>query len=458
MTYRRLSHLGGVAALALAAAGMAQASVVGVFHQNLGSGNNTVFVFGAESTEGTITANGVSNPFSIDNTGVFTFLFGPAANEMTQSGVVNTLSFRVDSADPVSAIALNRASATTDQTTLLDIGGLGNDYMVLTTPGRFGDGSQMSVTAVEDNTVVTISSPVALAGNPANTPFNVTLQAGESVFYESGATRDLSGSRVTASKDVAVFAGAECTQVPVGTVACDHLISQQFSTDNFDTDFFVAGNFGGGTDGDLVRVIGATDNTEVFLNGVSQGIINAGQVLEVDNVQNARLTASEPVTVGQFIRGQGGTRTTGDPAFAIIPSVDQLLDSYAFATPVGGDSFSQNFLNVAIKAADAASLLLNGVAVDTSLFASLNGILFGNIAIAQGTGTISADNPFLATISGFSDFDSYFSPIATAFSPGVSPPPPPPPNPNVIPLPAAGWLMMTGLGGLALLRRRRKAA
>lgn len=33
-----------------------------------------------------------------------------------------------------------------------------------------------------------------------------------------------------------------------------------------------------------------------------------------------------------------------------------------------------------------------------------------------------------------------------------------PPSTPVIPLPAAGWLMITGLGGLAALRRRRKAA
>lgn len=33
-----------------------------------------------------------------------------------------------------------------------------------------------------------------------------------------------------------------------------------------------------------------------------------------------------------------------------------------------------------------------------------------------------------------------------------------PPSPGVIPLPAGGWLLLTGLGGIAALRRRKKAA
>jgi hypothetical protein len=34
----------------------------------------------------------------------------------------------------------------------------------------------------------------------------------------------------------------------------------------------------------------------------------------------------------------------------------------------------------------------------------------------------------------------------------------PPPPPNVVPLPAAGWMLLAGLGGIAAMKRRRKAA
>jgi hypothetical protein len=430
----------------------AQAAFIANFHPNLGAANPSLFVFGAEGTTGTITNNdGFSQTFTIDATGVFTLDLDTTAF-MSSSGVVNGRSFRVDSSDPISGLALNRQPFTSDMTGLLDITGLGTDYYVMGFTGTFGEGSQFSVTAVEDNTEVTITPSTAINGRPAGVPFTVTLNAGESIKFNSATGADVTGTRVVASNDVAVFGGAACTQVPTGVVACDHLVSQNFSTDNYGSRFLISDNFGGGTDSDLVRVMAATDNTEVFVNGVSQGTIDAGQFLTIDRIGDAVITASNPVTVGQYMRGQGGTRTTGDPGFAIVPAENQWLRSYAFSTPVGSEAYPENYLNIAILSTELSSLRLNGMSFDTSLFTTVGDYSVGNVLIPVGVGTISAAIPFLAMIAGFSGFDSYFSAIATSFSPGVSPPPDP------IPLPAALPLFLAGLAGIGFARRRRAKA
>ena len=431
----RLQRLAGASLLALLASGVALPALAvesfdfyANFHPNYDESNTlSLVIFGEEGTIGSITTlDGLSLDFTIDASGVFQTALDRLLVEQDMLGTVNGESVHVMADHAISGIALNRRNASSDQTILLDSKGLGKEYRLLAWTGLFdGYGSQVSMTAVADGTKVTITSPVDLVGGfLANTPFTVTLNKGESLsFSPVSGTADLTGMHIVGTANLAVFGGATCANVPLGVGACDHIISQNFSVDHFDKNFVLVPNFGGGTDGDLIRVIAAQDNTEIFLNGASQGILNTGEWKEIDKVNASLLSSSAPVMVGQYMRGEDGTRELGDPAFAIVPSTKQWLKSYVYATPVGAEVFLQNFINVAIDAAKAASLLLNGVGVDTSGFTTLGEYLVGNIAIEPGYGTISADVPFLAMISGFGDYDSYFSAIATVFSAGASPPP-----------------------------------
>lgn len=70
-------------------------------------------------------------------------------------------------------------------------------------------------------------------------------------------------------------------------------------------------------------------------------------------------------------------------------------------------------------------------------------VAYANTNIIGGTGSFT---------SFVSDFSAFPKAIDAKILREIKPPP------SAIPLPAAGWLMIAGLGGLAALRRRRKAA
>ena len=116
-----------------------------------------------------------------------------------------------------------------------------------------------------------------------------------------------------------------------------------------------------------------------------------------------------------------------------------------FSTPVGTESFSTNWVNVAMQTADVGSLLLNGSSVSTTWSAiGTTGYSVANVAVGVGASTLSGANPFLATLSGFDNYDTYLTIIGSTFSPGAS---------NV-PAPVPLALLGLGLLGLGVAKRR----
>jgi hypothetical protein len=304
-----------------------------------------------------------------------------------------------------------------------------------------------------DNTVVTFKPK-------GGAQFDVTLDAGQTYMYT--ANQNLTGSRVTSTNPVAVFSGNRCTNVPTGVYACDHIVEQMPAISSLSTSYILGRTPRTGANGDVFRVVATADNTDVTVNGVVVATLNSGDYYEGRVAATGSIVeATAKVLVTQYLIGQGEAGANTDPAMTIVPGADQWLKSYVFATPSGGADFPTDFISVIIKTADLGSLTVDGVLANSGLFSQVgsSAFSFGNIDVSASVGpfAITADSTFQLLLSGYNNYDSYFTFGGAAFSPGASPPPPPPPPPGV-PEPAT-WAMM--IGGLALvgasMRRRRTA-
>jgi hypothetical protein len=71
----------------------------------------------------------------------------------------------------------------------------------------------------------------------AGTSYTETLNTGQVYQLVDEAGGDLSGTAITSSSPVAVFAGNDCANVPPSDFACNTLAEEMTPTDTWGTDF-----------------------------------------------------------------------------------------------------------------------------------------------------------------------------------------------------------------------------
>lgn len=380
------------------------------------SGSRQVFVFGAPNTTGSVTGpNGFNQPFDLGPEG-FATIDIPVENELG-SNVIESKGFRVESSGAVSGYLLNRRSASTDMTYLIDSTSLGTDHVVAGYQNILPD--QMSVQATQDNTVVTFAPRTG-------SPVQVTLNAGETYMFAANA--ELTGSRITSDKPIAVFSGNNCANVPSNNTACDHLLEQIPAVNVLSDTYLLAKTPRTGPEGNVVRVVATADNTEVRFNGDLVATLNSGEFYEGRVPAGLEIKATQKVLVAQYLIGSTQAGAVTDPAMVVIPGQDQWLDSYVFAAPSGAADFPTDFVSIVMATADIATLVINGALADISQFNPLGNTNFSfadfDVSGISGPFAITAASPFLLLLSGFDSFDSYFTYGGARFSPGASPPPP----------------------------------
>lgn len=211
------------------------------------------------------------------------------------------------------------------------------------------------IVATADNTLVTITPTRAIVGHAANVPFSITLQRGQTWSAEaegqSGPAHP-AGSRVVSDKPVAITVKDDLLDgAPVFGGFCDDLAGDQIvPVEKTGTQYVVQKGFLNGDERAFVLATAA--NTQVSLDGVAQGTLNAGQTLELPVAAGSHfIQTSAPVYLYQM------TGVHCEVSGVILPALDCTGSSAVRFVRSTGEDFS---LFLVTKSGQEDGFLLNG--------------------------------------------------------------------------------------------------
>ena len=135
------------------------------------------------------------------------------------------------------------------------------------------------IVATEDNTVVTITPSTAVIGHAPGTPYQITLNRGETYSMAAQFTAGPdhpAGSHITSNKPIAVTIKDDS----VGNGSCYDIMGDQLiPTDLIGTEYIVMKGFLADGAGEAIYVLATEDNTSIYIDGSATpaATINTGQ-------------------------------------------------------------------------------------------------------------------------------------------------------------------------------------
>lgn len=223
------------------------------------------------------------------------------------------------------------------------------------------------IVASADNTQITIVPTANLVGHPANVPFSINLDKGNTyscVAQGTAAAAHPGGTKVTSDKPIAItmkddllnggaFYGGSCLDlvsdqlVPVSTLGNRYVVMK------------------GELDGvEKAFVVATANNTSIQVDGALAGTINEGATFSVDITGYHFIEASEPVYLLQ-VTGIGCETSgeilpsmdcTGSTAVRFIRSTPEIFDLFIITRDGFQDAFTLNGNAGIINSADFAPI------------------------------------------------------------------------------------------------------
>ncbi len=250
----------------------------------------------------------------------------------------------------------------------------GSEFVVLATAGSTADPTTLTITPTSSATPRNSTSQYTVTlSNPGDTY----------VLRANAGAPDLTGTLISSTKPVQVFAGNRCAVVPTTANPCDYAVEQMLPTrawgEHFITDSFSQ------RVGDTVRVVGGTNSTNVSITstgtiktitGASLGTlttltVNRGTYQDVILTAPSVLVSDpgKPVEVMQFTNSTlYDVSWFSDASMMTVIPNEQFLSDYTYATPSPSNPpMTDNFLNLVVPSDQVGKITMSNyyVAGDT---------------------------------------------------------------------------------------------
>ena len=345
---------------------------------------------------------------------------------------IDTCAIHVTSTKNISLFATNYKKATFDATNVLPTASLLNEYVIQTySPSDHGgtaQGSHFAIVATEDNTVASyVLSANTMMNYKGDTIVTDTLKAGE-VWYVwtgngDGDSYDLSGTHITANKNIAVFQGCPHTNIPNKVKERDHIFSQAMPTKYWGNTFVLTAS--AGRHKDYVRILALNDETTVYINGDS---VYTFDFVNRDKKQyweftigdqgtyakdgSCLVTTSCPCATHLFLASKKDDNVdNGDPSMLWVNPIEQQIDQVTFATYSSSNGTTAHYVNVVTDQPDL--MTITGGASPTMTFKPVSGSSTYHYAqVSLGSEATSYTlksngSNFIAHVYGFTKNESY---------------------------------------------------
>jgi len=334
---------------------------------------------------------------------------------------IENYGIRIVSDNAIRVTAIHYRLFFSDSSILLPIEELGTEYLPTCVPddtNQFSDPSQIIiVSTADDNEIEIIPTELSLGLQPADMPFTITLNEGQTFQVQSSG--DLTGSSVRSLSDkkIAVFSGSQ--RANVGSCNADnHLWDQCFPIEQWGQEYYVVPL---GNQSVQIKIMALEDNTTVFSDCEELIMLNAGEVYISEYSVAKIFTATAPISVAQIKLGQECPNSgIGDPSLLNLLPTNHQIQHVAFNasadlngfTDMNGDDapfFTEHYINVVTRTEDVGAITLDGGGLETE-FAVFEGnptysYLVKNVV--AGSHNLNSSKFFWAASYGFGFYDSY---------------------------------------------------